>query len=110
MRIMRAELANIRRFEFEAIKAFGKLVRITRVSYRQANVEEEVEATPRGKYPNIANADTLTSIRGRKSQVRLRNPEREAVLFRVHKTLVNGVARLFFNGIILCEWRLPSVT
>ena len=62
MRIMRAELANIRRFEFEAIKAFGKLVRITGVSYRQANVEEEVEATPRGKYPDIANADTLTSI------------------------------------------------
>ena len=59
---MCTELADIRRFEFEATKAFGKLVRITRVSYRQANVEEEVEATAWGKYPNIANADTLTSI------------------------------------------------
>ena len=62
IRGMSAELADIRRFEFEATKAFGKLVRITRVSCRQANVEEEVESTPRGKYPNIANADTLTPI------------------------------------------------
>ena len=57
---MFVELADIRRFEFKATKAFGKLVRIIRVSCRQANVEEEVEATPQGKYPNIANADTVT--------------------------------------------------
>ena len=46
MRGMFVELADIRRFEFKATKAFGKLVRITRVSCRQANVEEEVKATP----------------------------------------------------------------
>ena len=107
---MGAELADIRRFEFEGTKAFGKLVRITRVSCRQANVEEEVKATPRGKSPNIADADTPTSIGARKSQIRLRNPEREAMLLEIHMTLVNGVARLFLNGILLCGWRLPSVS
>ena len=59
---MCAELTYIRRFELEATETFGKLVRIARVSCRQANVEEEVEATPCGKYPNIANADASTSI------------------------------------------------
>ena len=62
MRRMCAELADIRRFELEGTKAFWKLIRITRVSCRQTNIEEEVETTPRGKYPNIANADTSTSI------------------------------------------------
>ena len=62
MRGMCVELADIRRFKFEATKAFRKLVRITRVSCRQADVEEEIEATPHGKYSNIADADTLTSI------------------------------------------------
>ena len=62
IRGMCVELADIRRFEFEVTKTFGKLVRITRVSWRQANVEEEVESTLRGKYPNIANADTSTPI------------------------------------------------
>ena len=62
MRRMCTELADIRRFKFEATEAFRKFVRIIRVSCRQTNVEEEVEATPWGKYPNITNADTLTSI------------------------------------------------
>ena len=62
MRRVCTELADIRRFEFEVTEAFGKIIRITRVSCRQTNVEEEVEATPHGEYPNIANADTLTSI------------------------------------------------
>jgi hypothetical protein len=108
MRRICVELADIRRFQFEATKAFGKLVRITRVSCRQANVEEEVKATPRGKYPNIANG-TSTSIWARKSQVRLRNPERKAMLLEVHMALEDGVARLFFNGVLLCGWKLPGV-
>ena len=59
---MCTELADIRRFKFEATEAFRKFIRIIRVSCRQTNVEEEVKATPWGKYPNITNVDTLTSI------------------------------------------------
>jgi len=32
------------------------------------------------------------------------------MLLQVHMTLVDGVARLFFNGIPLCAWRLPGVS
>ena len=32
------------------------------------------------------------------------------MLLEVHMTLVNGVARLFFNGILVCGWRLPGVS
>ena len=45
VRRMRTELENICRSKLEARKAFRKLVRVIRMSFRETDVEKEVKST-----------------------------------------------------------------
>jgi hypothetical protein len=101
---MSMEFRNICRSKHKAGEAFGQLNRVIRVSCRETDIEKEVKATIRCEDPNIADADTLSSVRARKSHVGLRNPERETMFFEIHVTLVDDVTGLFFDEILLFIW------
>ena len=62
VRRMRTELGNICRSKHKARKAFGKLIRVIRMSCGETDVEKEVKATIRREDPNITDADTLSSV------------------------------------------------
>ena len=58
VRRMRTELGNISIFKIKAIKTFGQLIGVIRVSCGETDVEKEVKATIRCEDSNITDADT----------------------------------------------------